>query len=258
VWRVAGEYYNVDLDDSLEVETNCLHFQRIIFGGQGSRPTLCVTIEKAVELVALLPGSEVAAALRRGCAETLVRLAGGDLTLVDDVVANRRLQEYLALHDPENPFRAAGEFVERGRKRSFDEMHGEVQSLARRVGDQQLVLEKIVANQELALKEITGAIRECQKSQAAVATEVLAAVKSYAGQATLPLALGRLEARVLAGVRDAILAEPIPAPRFERRPGRGAAGISSILEPIPAPRFERRPGRGAAARVRGDARPRGG
>jgi hypothetical protein len=209
VWDIAKSYYDVDLDDSLEVEGNSLHFQRIIFGGQGSRPTLCVTIEKAVELVALLPGSEVAAALRRQCAEAFVRVAGGDLSLIDDVVANRKLQDYLDAHDPENPIREAGKFAERGRKRSFDEMHGEVQSLARHVGEvlnKQSALEKIAANQELALKEIAGAIH---KSHTTIVTEVLAAIKSYAGQATLPLvlAIGRLEARVIAGVKDAILAQ---------------------------------------------------
>jgi len=123
VWRVAQDYYNVDLDDSAELGTSCPQFRRIIFGA-GRHPTLCVPIEKAVELVALLPGSEVAVELRRKCAETLVRVTGGDLGLIDEVIANRRLQEYLAAKDPENPIRAAGEFVGRSRKRSFDETCG--------------------------------------------------------------------------------------------------------------------------------------
>jgi hypothetical protein len=44
-----------------------------------------VTIEKAVELVALIPGSEVAAVLRQQCAEAFVRVAGG----AEDGVAHR-------------------------------------------------------------------------------------------------------------------------------------------------------------------------
>jgi hypothetical protein len=157
VWRIAQEYYNVDLDDSPKVETNCLHFRRIIFGGQGSRPTLCVTIAKAVELVALIPGSEVAAALRQQCAEAFVRVAGGDLTLVDDIFTNRELQDYLAAKDPDNPFRALGEFAERGKKRSFDEMRGDVQDLSKQVGEQQLALQKLAEAQQLALQKLAEA-----------------------------------------------------------------------------------------------------
>jgi hypothetical protein len=113
-----------------------------------------------VEIIALLPGSGLAADLRRRCAETLARLAGGDLGLIDNVIANRALQEYLAEKDPENPFLAAGEFAERGRKRSFDEMHGAV-----------LVLSKEVVQQRAVLKSLTEAIQKIQESQASHARD---------------------------------------------------------------------------------------
>ena len=59
----------------------------------------------------LLPGPR-AASVRRKCAELLIRWLGGDLSLVDDVIKNRNLQEHLAVNSPEDPRRVFGEAVE--------------------------------------------------------------------------------------------------------------------------------------------------
>ena len=59
----------------------------------------------------LLPGLR-AASVRRKCAELLCRWLGGDLSLVDDVIRNRNLQEHLAVNSPEDPRRVFGEAVE--------------------------------------------------------------------------------------------------------------------------------------------------
>jgi len=190
VWDIARGYYGVGLDDSAEVEGDPLHFRRIIFGGQGARPTLCVTIEKAVELVALLPGSEVAEEMRRKCAETLVRVTGGDLRLIDEVIANRRLQEYLAAKDPENPIRAAGESAEKGRKRSFDEVRGGVEILSERISEQQLALQKLGEEQQLALRKLG---EEQQLALRGIAEALQEHRRSQSG--ALTLAMSELDAR---------------------------------------------------------------
>jgi hypothetical protein len=233
ILQIARCFYNIDLDDSPEVGGISTHFWRIIFGGQGSRPTLCAAIEKAVEIVALIPGSGLAADIRRRCAETLVRLAGGDLSLIDNVIANRALQDYLAEKDPENPLLAAGEFAERGRKRSFDEMHGAahgvVQVFSKELVEQRAALKSLAeaiqkiqesqasqasaltlatgeiakvqesqASHASALALATGEIAKVQESQAATLAKVLASINGFAGQLALPVvvAVNRLEARL--------------------------------------------------------------
>ena len=42
----------------------------------------------------------------------MIRVQGGDLTLMDEIVQKRAFQEYLREHDPENPMRAMGDYVE--------------------------------------------------------------------------------------------------------------------------------------------------
>jgi prophage antirepressor-like protein len=106
----------------------------------------------------------------------------------------------------ENPLLAAEEIAERGRKRSFDEMHGAV-----------LVLSKEVVEQRVVLKSLTEAIQKIQESQAATLVElkesqaatlakVLASINGFAGQLALPvvLAVNRLEARLLASLAGAL------------------------------------------------------
>jgi hypothetical protein len=124
VWRLAEDYFGDrlgDSDDRSEVETTCLHFRTIIFEGQGSRPSPCLAVDKAVEFLMVIPGSDLSAAVRREAAETLVRVAGGDESLIATIERNSRLQDFLRANDPEHPLRAAGDFAER-RRRQDDEL----------------------------------------------------------------------------------------------------------------------------------------
>lgn len=92
-----------------EVGENLSHFQ---FSGQGQRiPTKVGKLAKVVEYIMLLPG-KTAARVRVKAATILVRYLGGDLKLIDEVRALRRVQEHLAEVDPHDWRRAFGEAVE--------------------------------------------------------------------------------------------------------------------------------------------------
>ena len=59
----------------------------------------------------LLPG-QCATQVRRRAAELIVRWLGGDLAIIPEVIANRGLQEELAVDAPDHPLRAFGEIAE--------------------------------------------------------------------------------------------------------------------------------------------------
>jgi hypothetical protein len=61
----------------------------------------------------VIPGSDFGAAVRRRAVDTLLRVEGGDESLIDRIKANRKFQEYLAQHDPKHPLRAVGEYAEK-------------------------------------------------------------------------------------------------------------------------------------------------
>ena len=69
----------------------------------------------------LLPG-QCAVRVRRRAAELIVRWLGGDLSLIQEVIANRGLQEELAAHAPQDPRRAFGEAVEAGQGAAFQQV----------------------------------------------------------------------------------------------------------------------------------------
>jgi hypothetical protein len=62
-----------------------------------------------VEIIWQLPGT---AEFRRNCAGVCVRYLGGDLSLVDEITANRAAQERLARENPSHPARIFGQAVE--------------------------------------------------------------------------------------------------------------------------------------------------
>ena len=64
-----------------------------------------------VEMVMLLPGKR-AASVRSECARLFVQTYGGDLSLANEIINNRKWQEELAETSPEHPARALGERVE--------------------------------------------------------------------------------------------------------------------------------------------------
>ena len=76
-----------------EVDDKIVHFQ---FPGPGQRKTSVTDARGIVELVILLPGQQ-AAEMRCMAARIIVRLLGGDTSLVVEVCSIRKFQEHLAL-----------------------------------------------------------------------------------------------------------------------------------------------------------------
>ena len=72
------------------------------------RPSPVTDIRGIVEIIMLLPGRR-AAEVRKKSADTLVRYLGGDPSMVNEIMANRRMQESLP---DEHPLRVFGETVE--------------------------------------------------------------------------------------------------------------------------------------------------
>ena len=81
------------------------------FKGRGQRDTPVGDICVVVEMVMLLPGKR-AASVRSECARLFVQTYGGDLSLANEIINNRKWQEELAETSPEHPARALGERVE--------------------------------------------------------------------------------------------------------------------------------------------------
>ena len=91
-----------------EVVSSGYNFTDFQFPGQGQRSTPVCEIRMAVEIVMLLPG-RASAAVRAKAADCLVRYVGGDLTMVQEVAANRLRQEDM---DDDDPARLFGQTVE--------------------------------------------------------------------------------------------------------------------------------------------------
>jgi len=107
VWNIFKDYYGTDLDA-------VTYRVRFFNGGRGGGSnSLALDVQGACELLCLIPGSDVGAALRRRAVDTMLRVEGGDTSLLDRIQANRRFQDYLAQHDPDHPLRAIGEHAER-------------------------------------------------------------------------------------------------------------------------------------------------
>lgn len=80
-------------------------------GRKGQKNTPVVDVQGIVEIIMLLPGQQ-AACVRRQAAELLVRYLGGDLGIIDEVIALHGLQEELVARAQEDPRRLFGEAVE--------------------------------------------------------------------------------------------------------------------------------------------------
>ena len=101
-----------------EVVSAGYNFTDFQFAGQGQRATPVCEIRMAVEIVMLLPG-RASASVRAKAADCLVRYVGGDLTMVQEVAANRLAQDQM---DDDDPARLFGQTVESEalrRKRSW-------------------------------------------------------------------------------------------------------------------------------------------
>jgi len=80
-------------------------------GRRGQKNTPVADVKGIVEVILLLPGQQ-AKRVRRQAAELLVRYLGGDLGIIDEVIALRGLQEELAAGAREDPRRLFGDAVE--------------------------------------------------------------------------------------------------------------------------------------------------
>ncbi len=132
IFRIFRDYYKVDLEaeadhvnNHVELETACLQLYVVRFPGSGGgQASLALDVQGACELLCVIPGSDFGAAVRRRAVDTLLRVEGGDETLIDRIKANRQFQEYLAQHDPNHPLRSVGEYAERRQvEEAFSEAH---------------------------------------------------------------------------------------------------------------------------------------
>ena len=76
-----------------------------------SRPTTSTPIASAAEITQIIWQLPGASEFRKNCANVCVRYLGGDLSLVDEISQNKRLQEQLREDDPSHPARIFGEAV---------------------------------------------------------------------------------------------------------------------------------------------------
>ena len=88
-----------------EVTIQSCNFQ---FSGRGQRPTPVTDARGIVEVIMVLPG-RAAGRVRKQAADVLVRYLGGDPALVQEIAANRLIQEEL---DDDDPARLFGQAVE--------------------------------------------------------------------------------------------------------------------------------------------------
>ena len=91
-----------------EVATRCGHLK---FPGSGQKETPTTDTRGAVEITIVLQGKKAAEFRKKG-ADVICRHLGGDLSLVDEILANRLAQERLAAEQPSHPARIFGETVE--------------------------------------------------------------------------------------------------------------------------------------------------
>ena len=104
----AQTYWTRLLETHPEVGTDCAHHQ---FPGRGQRETPIIGARGAVEITIVLQGKKAAEFRKKG-ADVICRYLGGDLSLVDEILANRAAQERLAAEQPSHPARIFGETVE--------------------------------------------------------------------------------------------------------------------------------------------------
>ena len=78
-----------------------------------SRPTTSTPIATAAEITEIIWQLPGASEFRKNCAKVCVRYLGGDMSLVDEISKNKRLQEQLREDAPEHPARLFGDAVEK-------------------------------------------------------------------------------------------------------------------------------------------------
>ena len=63
---------------------------------------MALDVQGSGELLFLIPGSEVSPAFRRRAVDAVLRVEGGDESLIDRIQRNRKFHDYLREHDPEH------------------------------------------------------------------------------------------------------------------------------------------------------------
>ena len=92
-----------------ECETRLMMSAKIGRQNRSQYATPIATAAEITEIIWQLPG---ASEFRKNCAKVCVRYLGGDMSLVDEISRNKRLQEQLREEDPSHPARLFGEAVE--------------------------------------------------------------------------------------------------------------------------------------------------
>ena len=188
--RIFKDYYGTDAGSELHLVAegaSCTFCHRVQFPGERQHETLALDAQGAGELLCLIPGSEVSASLRRRAVDTLLRVEGGDESLIDRIRANRRFQEYLSAHDPSHPLRAVGEHAElqRGETTALELAH------KKRMLDLEYETEK---RQKKALAECREAEAEKARQEAETARQEAERARQEAEKARQEAERARTEA----------------------------------------------------------------
>jgi hypothetical protein len=118
VYKIFKDYYEVNLEaeelgeELVNQSDRLIHYRISFLPGEAGRKAIALDIQGACELLCLIPGSDFSSSLRRRAVDTLLRVEGGDSSLIDRIIANRKFQQYLQEKDPDHPLRAVGEHAE--------------------------------------------------------------------------------------------------------------------------------------------------
>ena len=111
----AGQVYRRLLEEERVPECEVRSIAHIApekSGAKCTRPTTITPIATAAEITEIIWQLPGASEFRKNCAKVCVRYLGGDMSLVDEISKNKRLQEQLREDDPSHPARLFGEAVE--------------------------------------------------------------------------------------------------------------------------------------------------
>ena len=218
VYNLFQKYHNMDLDISLRDEDLAIgpnphrassaesqsppiasgarpyyvRFKTAQGTSSGGLLSLALDVHDACELMFLIPGSELSATMRREAVELMIRVQGGDLSLIDEILQKRAFQDYLRVNDPENPMRAMGEHVERLR---------EAAQATQRDGDEAAVL---AAHQQRMMEIQAHNVVLVNEALALVVhnRETASALVLYNREKAARLAAGRAEKAAVVALRN--------------------------------------------------------
>ena len=198
----------------------------------GGSASVALELERAAEFFMLIPGSELSAASRRRAADVMLRVDGGDVSLIDRILANRKFQSFLQKHDANHPMRAFGEYAERrGREEAENEetRRANVEQAAQAV-EETHVRKRLL---ELQLREAEAKTKEAEAKADEAAAVASARRQSFALQhytETQVQTAARVEA---AGSAMERLRNILPRGTIESAAGRMADTLVTIATSHP-------------------------